>query len=116
MLHPVSCILSVVVTPFSSGETPLQHLNSALSLAWLQKYSDAVLLLDNDSVMEQVVRQRKSPPLVSSSSASATVSAGSGGWRKGCGHSSEVSMADMNGFISGALCNLLMPLWKPQQG
>jgi len=111
----MACILSVVITPFSSGETPLQHLNSALSLAWLQKYSDAILLFDNDSAMDQVMRQRKSLS-VAVPSASAAVSAGSGGWRKGRGDCSEVSMADLNGYISGALCNVLMPLWKLRQG
>ncbi|KAF6031201.1 hypothetical protein EB796_010437 [Bugula neritina] len=43
-------IISCVVAPFLTGDTPLQHYNALLSLASLQKFSDAVLLFKNDMV------------------------------------------------------------------
>ncbi|XP_067948056.1 tubulin delta chain-like isoform X2 [Watersipora subatra] len=43
-------IISCVVAPFTSGDTPLQHYNALLSLTSLQKFSDAVLLFRNDMV------------------------------------------------------------------
>lgn len=36
-------ILSACVTPFAAGETPLQHYNSVLSFAQLQRNTDGVL-------------------------------------------------------------------------
>ncbi len=100
--YPASLILSVAITPFSGGETPLQDLNSALCLAWLQNYTDSVLLFNNDSVMDQVKRQRQGP---------SGPPASSGGRRSG-----EVSVADLNGQISSTMANLFMPLWQLKQG
>ena len=54
--YPLAYILSVAVAPFSLGDTPLQHYNNLLCLSWLQSYSDAVLLLQNDIIMNQVRR------------------------------------------------------------
>ena len=36
---PEDPILSVSVAPFVSGESPLQHYNSLLTLAWLQRFA-----------------------------------------------------------------------------
>ena len=95
----------MTVTPFGSGETPLQHLNSLLCLSWLQSYADAVLLFGNDSVLEQAQKYL-----------GATAGAGSGGRvGRAPGGGTGVSMEEMNGHISSVLCNALMPIWSAKQ-
>lgn len=49
--YPLAYILSVVVAPWTSGESPLQHYNSLFSLSWLQRYSDGVLMFSNDEIL-----------------------------------------------------------------
>ncbi len=104
--YPVSFIMTATVTPFSQGESPLQHYNSLLSLSWLQSYADAVLLFENDSLLQQVQRDL----------------AGQGGGgrdrpleRRPGGDSRGLCVNEMNGHISSVLCNSLMPLWKEKQ-
>ncbi|XP_042564392.1 tubulin delta chain-like isoform X3 [Clupea harengus] len=48
---PVSHILTVSVVPHQSGESPLQHYNTLLSLAALHRSSDAILLFHNDQAL-----------------------------------------------------------------
>eukprot|EP00795_Rhopilema_esculentum_P013533 gene13533-4418_t len=52
---PAISITSVTVAPFVSGESPLQHYNALLTLHWLQRYADCVLLFHNDEVMNHSV-------------------------------------------------------------
>lgn len=103
--YPLSFIITVTVAPFSQGETPLQHLNSLLCLSWLQSYSDAVLLFGNDSVLEQAQKYL-------TRSERTGVGSGSGGRGD---RDMVCDMEDMNGHISGALCNTFMPLWQNKQ-
>ena len=86
---PASYILCVTVAPFSFGETPLQHYNSLLSLSWLQKYADGVILVQNDVIADQLwkttgICRRVGEP--------------------------QFSMEDMNAAISSNLSNCLLPL------
>lgn len=99
--YPLSYILSAPVAPFSLGETPLQHYNALLALSWLQRYADAVVLFQNDRVMEQASRSVIGP------------GSERGGRPK---HGMEmVSFEDMNKHIGRALCNSLLPLWDSKQ-
>ena len=115
--YPLAYILSVAVAPFSLGDTPLQHYNSLLCLSRLQSYSDAVLLLQNDIIMNQVRR------LMSDSKGSGGGGGASRGRRSGVGASGDVGVAqdvpvsleDMNKNISQVLCNCLMPIWSAKQ-
>lgn len=115
--YPLAYILSVAVAPFSLGDTPLQHYNSLLCLSQLQSYSDAVLLLQNDVILNQVRR------LVSDSKGSGGGGGASRGRRTGGGASGDmgvaqdvpVSLEDMNRNMSQVLCNCLMPIWSAKQ-
>ena len=97
--YPLAYILSISVAPFSLGETPLQHYSTLLCLSWLQTYSDAVVLFQNDAVMEQARKYL------------------AGGDIRGAsrGGGEMVSVEDMNGHISQALCNSLLPIWSAKQ-
>lgn len=43
-------LLTYSVAPFSTGDTPLQHYNSLLTLSHLQQYVDGILLMHNDEL------------------------------------------------------------------
>ncbi|CAI9737073.1 tubulin delta chain-like [Octopus vulgaris] len=47
--YPTSYILSCAIAPFASGESPLQHYNSMLSLSWLHRFADGIVMLPNDA-------------------------------------------------------------------
>ncbi|XP_017326691.1 uncharacterized protein LOC108267194 isoform X2 [Ictalurus punctatus] len=57
---PVGHILTVSVVPHQSGESPLQHYNTLLSLAALHRSADGILLFHNDHVISRAGFQRKS--------------------------------------------------------
>ncbi|KAI0217837.1 Tubulin delta chain [Lamellibrachia satsuma] len=58
--YPLHHMLNCAVTPHNHGESPLQHYNSLLCLAWLQRHSDGVVLFHNDEVLSlQESRRRK---------------------------------------------------------
>ena len=95
--YPLAYILSVAVAPFSLGETPLQHYNTLLCLSWQQTYSDAVLLFQNDYVLEQAQK-------------SAGVKRGTGRPRN-----EGVSVEEMNRCIGQTLCNSFLPIWSAKQ-
>ncbi|XP_053322895.1 tubulin delta chain-like [Spea bombifrons] len=90
--YPAGHILSVTVAPHDTGETPLQHYNSLLSLAWLQRYVDGVLLFQNDDVMRQATAL--------SEKKTQTVS----------GVQPAVSLSAMNSHIASCLAGLLCPV------
>ena len=98
--YPLSYILSIAVAPFAYGETPLQHYNSLLCLHTLQNHADGVLLFQNDDVLTQVEKFN---------SKLATAS-GRGSYATG-----NVSIEDMNRYVSHTLCNALLPIWNSKQ-
>ena len=88
--YPHSTILSVAIAPHSHGESPLQHYNSLLALSHLQQFADGVVLFQNDSVLEDVMKtSQKSAP----------------------GKVSSCSLDDMNAYIGGCMANALMPIY-----
>ncbi|XP_063076307.1 tubulin delta chain-like isoform X1 [Engraulis encrasicolus] len=52
--YPVSHLLSVSVVPHQSGESPLQHYNTLLSLDALHRCCDGILLFHNDHALSGV--------------------------------------------------------------
>ncbi|OCT75369.1 hypothetical protein XELAEV_18030548mg [Xenopus laevis] len=89
--YPAGHILSVAVAPHETGDTPLQHYNSLLCLSSLQRYSDGILLFQNDDIMHRVAALgEKKVPLVS-------------------GVETPVSLAAMNSHIASCLAGLLYP-------
>ncbi|KAG8443465.1 hypothetical protein GDO86_012024 [Hymenochirus boettgeri] len=89
--YPAGYILTVTVAPHESGDTPLQHYNSLLCLAWLQRYSDGIILFQNDEVMRRAGEIGVKKVL--------TVS----------GVEPPVSLPAMNSHISSCLAGLLYP-------
>ncbi|CAH2281812.1 tubulin delta chain-like [Pelobates cultripes] len=90
--YPAGHILSMTVAPHENGETPLQHYNSLLCLAWLQRYCDGVLLFQNDDVLRRAADlTEKKMPMVS-------------------GLQPVVSLRDMNTYIASCLVGLLYPV------
>ena len=84
-------LLSVSVLPFRSGETPLQHYNTTLALDTLYQQCDAVMLFDNDTVMELLM---------------ALATKVSGGVGKGV---VGLPFSVMNSYIADCLCDVLLP-------
>lgn len=88
--YPLAHVMSVAVSPHSSGDSPLQHYNSLLSLSSLQRHADGVLLFSNDDVLHQITAHtgllsRQKP-------------------------SGSISLRDMNSYISASLAGVLQPL------
>ena len=95
--YPLAYTLSVAVAPFSLGETPLQHYNTLLCLSWQQTYSDAVLLFQNDYILQQAQKSTRIEK------------------RAGRHSSEDVSVSEMNRQISQTLCNSFLPIWSAKQ-
>lgn len=83
---PIQYIFNVSITPFLSGETPLQYYNTLLSIPYLQEYSDCILLLHNDTILKEALKT-----------------------------STSVSMSSMNSIISDALTNVYRPFQNKQR-
>ncbi|PVD37371.1 hypothetical protein C0Q70_04370 [Pomacea canaliculata] len=57
--YPVNYLMSVAIGPCASGESPLQHYNSVLCLAALQRTVDGIILIQNDDILDKL--HKKSP-------------------------------------------------------
>ena len=88
--YPRHTLMSVSVLPFRHGETPLQHYNTVLALSTLYRQCDAVMLFDNDTVMELLMGV-------------ATRSGSSGKGVVG------LPFAVLNSYIADCLCDVLLP-------
>ena len=83
---PIQYIFNVTISPFISGETPLQYYNALLSIPCLQEYSDCILLLHNDTLLKEALKT-----------------------------STSVSMSSMNSIVSDALTNVYRPFQNKQR-
>ena len=90
--YPSHSLLACSILPFMSGETPLQHYNTALCMQRLQQHCDAVLLFPNDSTLELLT---------------ALLQRGGGGLRSG------LPFSVLNSWIADCLCDLLLPVAPP---
>lgn len=85
--YPCSQILSCVVAPCLSGESPLQHFNALLAVHYLQTYSDATIFLNNDYYLSLLSRKQAD--------------------FTNCG--TQISFKDINDVVSSGLCGLFLP-------
>ena len=110
--NPKTTILAACIAPFSSGDTPLQHYNSVLSLSHANEHADAVLFFDNDDALKRA-RMLKRPggglstSLASGSSASAVADARS--VRRLPPESTQVDTDEMNDIIAQSLAGVFLP-------
>ncbi|XP_055959459.1 tubulin delta chain [Patella vulgata] len=89
--YPMNYLLSCTFAPFSSGESPLQHYNSLLTLSALQRYSDGIILTYNDEILYRLQKQASD---------------------------NIVSMENINQQTSKNLCGVFLPTdtLRPQSG
>uniref|UniRef100_W5MEC1 Tubulin/FtsZ GTPase domain-containing protein n=1 Tax=Lepisosteus oculatus TaxID=7918 RepID=W5MEC1_LEPOC len=90
--YPAGHILSVSVVPHHHGESPLQHYNSLLSLAALQRSADGVLLFHNDEALSQALTLQGR------------------GLARAHGLPPQASLAAMNSCMASCLAGLLLPV------
>ncbi|XP_064646130.1 tubulin delta chain-like [Lineus longissimus] len=83
--YPMNYLLSGVVAPYKSGESPLQHYNTLLTTAHLQRYSDGIILFQNDEVLYQLSKKSRDG---------------------GVG----ISFSKMNEQIASCLCGTVLPI------
>ena len=55
--YPHNFMMNHVVWPYSSGEVAVQNYNAVLSLGRLEQCSDAIVVIENDSVHEVCARK-----------------------------------------------------------
>lgn len=78
--YPMSHVVSCSFAPCQSGESPLQHYNSLLTLAYLNRYTDCNILTHNDLILERLQKKMET-----------------------------VSFNQMNENIAAALCGVTLP-------
>ncbi|CAM9531485.1 unnamed protein product [Ectocarpus sp. 8 AP-2014] len=84
--YPSLYLISACVGPFGTGDTPLQHYNSALALQHLQAYADCVIYRGNDDLLRGAAEaSARISAATSSPAASDSRWAASGGPRSGGG-------------------------------
>ena len=88
--YPCSHILSCIVAPCASGESPLQNFNALLALHHLQMFSDAMILLNNDFYLSLLLNKRQE------NSASD-------------GNTEQFSLTNVNEVMARALCGVFLP-------
>lgn len=79
--YPLAHLMSCAFAPCISGESPLQHYNSLLTLSKLQRNSDCIILTHNDDVLQNLEKKAKG----------------------------SVSFDNMNTSIAASLCGLFLP-------
>ncbi|KAJ1562510.1 hypothetical protein HK096_008648 [Nowakowskiella sp. JEL0078] len=79
------------ITPFSSGETALQHYNTVLSLSWETRYSDIIFLFENDVAMKCFKNAKK---------------------LEGHKDVEKISVNEMNQYIANCLSETILPIWN----
>ncbi|KAJ8415814.1 hypothetical protein AAFF_G00403710 [Aldrovandia affinis] len=91
---PVGHILSVSVAPYQSGESPLQHYNTLLSLSSLHRSVDGLLLFCNDQALALAKAQPGAPKGPSAPSCPGS------------------SFSAINAHIASCLAGLLLPVYS----
>ncbi|KAL4217210.1 hypothetical protein ACF0H5_023662 [Mactra antiquata] len=81
-IYPIHYLMSCVFAPHASGESPLQHYNSMLSLSTLQRNVDCIVITHNDDVLNRVQRRKAQE---------------------------NVSFAQLNDTIASHLCGIFLP-------
>lgn len=60
--YPMNYLISCAVTPFVTGESPLQNYNALLSLSALSSLADGIVMFSNDDLMSRLLRRCTQPP------------------------------------------------------
>jgi hypothetical protein len=94
--YPSQRLMTVSVAPYRSGETPLQNLNSVMTLQALQEYADGVIWFSNDDLMRLLSKDLQSERMPV----------------KFKGSYVRLSTDDINGYIAACLAGLLFPYHK----
>ncbi|WIA36870.1 hypothetical protein OEZ86_008121 [Tetradesmus obliquus] len=69
---PASTLAAVAVAPGRTGDSPVQSINSCLAMQHLSQHAHAVLLLDNQALLDQLSSEARSSSNSSSSSSAAS--------------------------------------------
>jgi len=104
--YPKMYMAAAAVWPFSVGEIALQHYNTVLTLAHLQEYTDAIIMLDNDT-LRQGVQAAATQAVKAGWMQQRSTSSNRGGGGDKSGYSA--SMTEMNRIASLCLTGLLGP-------
>jgi hypothetical protein len=94
--YPAMYILSICVAPYRHGDTPLQHYNTLLSMAHIQKYTDGVILFQNDDILRSLNRDFET------SSTNRRL------------NKNNYSLSDVNKYIASNLVNMFLPMQDEQ--
>ncbi|XP_071823241.1 tubulin delta chain-like [Apostichopus japonicus] len=86
--YALAYTLSCVMAPFSTGDSPLQHYNMLLSTAWLQRYTDGIIFLKNDDILQSFINKVQTAKTSQNSP----------------------SMKDMNKKIAESLASIFLPI------
>ncbi|KAL5008452.1 hypothetical protein ScPMuIL_014033 [Solemya velum] len=73
--YPLSHLMSCAVAPCASGESPLQHYNSLLTLSCLQRNTDGIVLIHNDDVISRLQKSASASRSVSLQLVNSAISA-----------------------------------------
>ena len=98
--YPRAALISVAVAPFASGETPLQHYNTALALATAHEVADAVVFFDNDDVLQRARRTSRRRSAATTTASYSTAASND---------DIRLTTRDMNNEIAASLAGVLAP-------
>lgn len=123
--YPKLAIVDVVVAPFASGDTPLQHYNTVLALHTAQQHADAVMFFDNDDVLARTQQGKRMRSALSAggtdmATARARAKAASTGARASGDEAGVVDTEELNVTIAECVTSVTMPTyhrkrWKGQR-
>lgn len=103
-------IFTQSVAPFSSGELPLQHYNNLLCLSHLHEFSDAIMLFQNDDVLELIEKTTKDGKPTVAGVTARPVKVGGGANKQDAGGLTSISLTDMNAYIVKCLLGTILPV------
>ena len=118
--HPTAVLADAVVAPFAAGDTPTQHYNTILSLAWSARHADATLYFGNDDLLQRSAAARRAAAAAAAGAAtpSSIAEARARGLLSERGgapdHLAGLHTRDLNTVIAEALAAIVLPVrsWR----
>lgn len=107
--YPRITLLSSCVAPFACGDTPLQYINMALTLATVHEVCDGVLFHDNDDLLQ---RSRVVKRHAAAAAAGGTVGSSSARRRAAQGEEDGISTRALNDVVAAALAGVVTPMFS----
>jgi hypothetical protein len=122
--HPTVVLADAVIAPFAAGDTPTQHYNTILSLAWSQRFADATLHFSNDDLLLRAAAARRANLSVAAGAAPSSVAearargllGGGGGGSGASEFTAGLFTRDLNNIIAEALAAIALPVRTHQSG